>query len=141
MMLAVLPLSLNFERLTSKYYDSPNVIISVSQLNLHSVPQSLCFISLTFYNYDFSVDQLSQNTETNYHHYLQLFFTFSLSFLVFWLSLPVSKMYLTFVLLCHEYTFGSKSSAKQGFVLSFAVIPQLSLLGNSLLSPYSNRFI
>lgn len=93
MMLAVLPLSLNFERLTSKYYDSPNVIISVSQLtHLHSVPQSLCLTSLTFYNYVFSVDQLSQNMETNYHHYLQLLLTFSLSFFVFWVSLPVSKM-------------------------------------------------
>lgn len=93
MMLAVLPLSLDFERLTSKYCDSPNVIISISQLiHLRSVSQSLCLISLTFYNYVFRVDQLSQNMETNYHHYLQLFFTFSLSISGFWLSLPVSRM-------------------------------------------------
>lgn len=44
---------------------------------LHSVPQTLCLISLMYYNYVFSVDQLSQNRETNCHHYLQLFFTFS----------------------------------------------------------------
>lgn len=30
-----------------------------------------------YYNYIFSVDQLSQNRETNYYHYLQLFFIFS----------------------------------------------------------------
>lgn len=93
MMLAVLPLSLNFERPTSKHYDSPNVIISVSQLTrLHSVPQNLRLISLTLHNYVFSVHQLSQTTETSYHHYLQLFFIFSLSFFVFWLSLQLSKM-------------------------------------------------
>lgn len=34
MMLAVLPLSLDFERPESKYFDSPNVIIRVSQLTL-----------------------------------------------------------------------------------------------------------
>lgn len=44
---------------------------------LHSVPQTLCLISLMYYNYVFNVDQLSQNRETNYHNYLQLFFTFS----------------------------------------------------------------
>lgn len=47
MMLAVLPLSLDFERLTSKYCDSPNVIISISQLiHLRSVSQSLCLNSI-----------------------------------------------------------------------------------------------
>lgn len=67
------------------------------------MPQTLCLISLMYYNYVFSVDQLSQNRETNYHHYLQLFFTFSLSFFVSLVSLLMTKCSshsCSFVVLC-----------------------------------------
>lgn len=50
---------------------------------LHSVLQPLCLISLMYCNYVFSVDQLSQKRETNYYHYLRLFFNFSLILFLF----------------------------------------------------------
>lgn len=70
---------------------------------LHSVPQTLCLMSLMYYNYAFNVDQLSQNRKTSYHHYLQLFFTFSFYPLVFLVSLLVTNSCSFVVLFLNTY--------------------------------------